>query len=568
MTSGRVPRLVGAKLQKPTGALALLVLAMTAAATWLLLAGRGLTFHGDDMFYYANLVTRDGVTSPVYGIEYLVAPHNGHLVFLGRLFYEALFALSGSDYGVFRVAEVLGVLACAALFFAFAVRRTAPPIALALAILLCFFGYANETLMWPFDLHTVYSAALGLGALLALEREDRAGDLLGAVLLVLSVLMLEVGLAFVLGAAVLVLQRPDRRARVWIFVAPLALYAIWWLWARQFHQPSEVVFANIRLVPYELSNALGAIMGCLTGINPTGDGSPANLVGVTAGGMVLAGFAVAGLLYRVRLGNIPPTLWAFLATAIGYWLTMTAAARAPDSTRYVYVGALLVLLVLVDAIRDVRFGRAASAGFVVVVALAIPANIAKLYDGRAYELDISRATGSEFAMLELVRARVDPGYSPAADGRVQEAGGALGTAISARDYFSAADRNGSLAMPLDQLRGENSGVRQIADATLVGALGLAPDRAPAPADPASCPSVLDATPSDTAYFKLPTGGALLGSRQGASDLSASRFNNGEQSVPLGKIPARGWVELRIPPDSAPDPWWAVVNAPVYVCPLP
>lgn len=567
MTSGRVPRLVGAKLQRPAGALALLALAMAAAATWLLLAGRGLTFHGDEIFYYANLVSREGVTSPVYGIEYLFAPHNGHLVLLGRLFYEALFALGGSDYGAFRVAEVLGVLACAGLFFAFAVRRTAPLIALALAILLCFFGYANETLMWPFDLHTVYSAALGLGALLALEREDRSGDLLGAVLLVLSVLMLEVGLAFVLGAAVLVLQRPDRRSRLWIFLVPLVLYAGWWLWARQFEQPSEVVFANIRLVPYELSNALGAIMGCLTGINPTGDGSPANVVGVTAGGMVLAGFAVAGLLYRVRLGNVPPTLWAFLATAIGYWLTMTAAARAPDSTRYVFVGALLVLLVAVDAIRHVRFGPAATAGFFVVVALAIPANVQKLYDGRSYELDVSRASGAEYAMLDLARPHVNLDYNPSADPQVQEAGGALSTAINARDYFGAADRNGSLATPLNQLRDERPGIRRVADATLVGALGLAADPASAPADPSSCPSVLDATQADVAYFELPPGGALLGSRQGAVDLGASRFNRGEESIALGQVPAGRWVELRIPPDAAPDPWWAAVNAPVYVCPL-
>jgi len=568
VTSGRVPRLVGAKLQRPATALALLALAMATAATWLLLAGRGLAFHGDEIFYYANLITRDGVTAPVYGVEYLFAPHNGHLVLLGRVVYEALFALGGGDYGVFRVAGVLGVLACAGLFFAFAVRRTSPLIALALAILLCFFGYANETLMWPFDLHTTYSAALGLGALLALEREDRTGDILGAVLLVLSVLTLEVGLAFVLGAAVLVLQRPDRRSRLWIFLLPLALYAAWWLWARQFHQPSEVVFANIRLVPYELSNALGAIMGCLTGLNPSGDGSPANVVGVTAGGMVLAGFAVAGLLYRVRLGNVPPTLWAFLATAIGYWLTMTAAARAPDSTRYVFVGALLVLLVAVDAIRNVRFGAAATAGIFVVVALAIPANVQKLYDGRSYELDVSRASGSEYAMLELGRPHVNLDYNPSADPNVQEAGGTLSTAINARDYFAAADRNGSMATPLDQLREESPDLRQIADATLVGALELAAAPASAPADPAGCPTVLDASKADVAYFELPRGGALLGSRGAAIDLGASRFNRAQESVPVGQIPARGWVELRIPPDAAPDPWWAVVDAPVYVCPLP
>src|SRR6476620_8017736 len=338
--------------------------AMAVSATWLLLIGGDLTFHGDEVFYYANLVTKEGVTSQSYGLEYLFAPHNGHLVLLGRLAYEALFAVAGTDSG---------------LFFVLAIRRTSPLVALALSILLAFFGYANETLMWPFDLHTVYSAALGLGAILALERDDRKGDIAGCVLLALSVLMLEVGLAFVGGVAVLVLLRPDRRCRLWIFLVPLALYAIWWLWARQFDQ-SDVLFTNIRLVPSELVNALAAVVGCLLGLNPTGAEARPEVVGVTPAATVAAGFGLAGLVYRVRRGAVPPTLWAFLATAIAYWLTMAAGGRPPDSTRYVFVGAVLVLLVAVDALRGVRFGWKATAAFFLVVALAIPANVAKLYD--------------------------------------------------------------------------------------------------------------------------------------------------------------------------------------------
>jgi hypothetical protein len=543
--------------------------AIAISATWLLLAGGNLTFHGDEILYYANLVNKDGVISPLYGLEYVFAPHNGHLVLLGRLAYEGLFAVFGTDYGVFRAVEVLGVLACSVLFFILASRRTAPLVALALSILLAFFGYANETLMWPFDLHTVYSAALGLGAILAMERDDRAGDVAACVLLVLSVLMLEVGLAFVVGAAVLVLLRSDRRSRFWIFLAPLALYAAWWLWARQFDQPSEALFTNVRLVPSELINALAAVFGCLLGINPTGAEARPEVVGITAAGMVAAGFALAGLAYRVRQGNVPPTLWAFLATLIAYWLTMAAAGRPPDSTRYVFVGAVLVLLVAVDAFRQVRFGPLATAAFFVVVALAIPANIAKLYDGRGPELEVSRITGSEYAMLDLVGERIDPGYVPSFEPAVQDAGGSLFVPLAASDYFDAAERNGPLGMSLDELRSGDPRYGAIADATLATAIQLELVPVGSPDGGGSCPAITDATQRNTAYFDLERGGAVLGNRgEDTLTVGLSRFGPGAPGTPVGELDPGEWAEVRVPVDTAPDPWRAVVNGPVSVCPLP
>lgn len=207
-------RPVAGRLQKPAFALGGLALAMVASATWLLLAGKGNVLHGDELFYFSHLVDKGGGLARIDGAEYLFAPHNGHLVILGRLFYELLFGLFGSDYFWFRAAEVLGILTCSGLFFALAWRRTSPPIALAFTLPLLTLGYANEVLMWPFDLHTLYSAALGLGAFLALERDDRRGDVLTAVLLVLSVAMLEVGVAFAVGVAVSVLLRDDRRRRL------------------------------------------------------------------------------------------------------------------------------------------------------------------------------------------------------------------------------------------------------------------------------------------------------------------------------------------------------------------
>jgi hypothetical protein len=558
---------VAARLQKPATAVIGLIVAMAASATWLLLAGDGNTFHGDELFYYAHLVTKNGVTAPIHGVEYFLAPHNGHLVLGGRLVYQLLYELVGTDYLVFRIVEVAGILTCAGLFFVLALRRTSPPVALALSISLLSFGYANETMMWPFDLHTVYPAVLGLAAFLALERRDRLGDALACLLLVLAVVTVEVGLAFTVGAAVLILQGEGRARRLWVFLLPLLLYLAWWVWAHKFGQ-SDVQLSNVRLIPYEFSGALAAVTGSLLGLNLTAGASPPEFVGVTPAAWVAAGFVVAGVGYRISRGKVPPTLWAFIATALAYWLTMAMGGRPPDSTRYVFVGAVLVLLVVVDAIRDVRFGLWATAAVFAVVLLAIPPNVAKLNDGRAHEMEAAKMIGSEYAMVDLAGDHVRPSYFPAIDPAVEAVGGYLGVALDSGNYIKGRERYGSLGMPLSQLRRQDVKYRQVADASLVGALRVRLHRVAAQAGAAACPAVTDATPVELAYFKLPRGGALLGSASGAVEIGVSRFIRGVPSVPLGRLGAGEWAELRIPPDAAPDPWRAVVSGPVQVCPLP
>jgi hypothetical protein len=549
-------------------ALAGLAVAMAGTAVWLLLAGDGNALHGDELFYFAHLVNKGSGVVRVGGLEYLFAPHNGHLVILGRLVYELLFGLFGADYLWFRVAEVIGLLTCAGLFFALALRRTSPPIALAFTLSLLTLGYANEVLTWPFDLHTLYSAALGLGAFLALEREDRRGDAVACTLLVLSVAMLEVGVAFAIGAAVLILLGENHKRRLWVFLGPIAIYFVWWLWAHKFEQ-SGILLSNVRLIPLTIANSLIAAIGSVTGLNPTAGGAPPEVTTITAAPAVVAGLAVAGLVYRVRRGGVPSTLWMFLATAIAYWVTMAMGARAPDGTRYLYVGTLLVLLVAVDAIRGIRFSPLATLGFFAVVLFALPANVQKLNDGRGLELQSARVLSSEFAMLDLARGHVAPHYLPSTDPRVEEAGGYQGVALRAGAYFYGEDRNGSLAMPLSQLREETPEIRRIADVSLVGALRLSLQPAPNPSRLNSCLETAEVAPGSFTSFELRQGGALLGAKKGEAEVFASRFTHpGSGSVPVGQLPAGGWAEMRIPPDSAPDPWLAVVSAPVYVCPLP
>src|SRR5438045_469852 len=73
------------------------------------------------------------------------------------------------------------------------------------------------------------SRGAGVGALLALDRRDRAGDVAASLLLALSLASSGVGIPVALGVIVDVLGRRGRSRELWILAAPLILYGIWWL---------------------------------------------------------------------------------------------------------------------------------------------------------------------------------------------------------------------------------------------------------------------------------------------------------------------------------------------------
>jgi len=547
----------------------LLVAGMCVSATWMMIAGDGLTFVNDDAFYYAQYVAHGwGDIRPAHGIEYFLAPSNGHLQVLGKLIYRGIFEVFGANYAIFRAFDVAGVMACVGLFFVLAKRRVAPLVALVPCLSLLFLGYAWESFIWAFDLHTIYALALGLGAILALQRGDRKGDIAACVLLILSIAMIELGLAFTAGIAIFVLIRPDRWRRVWIFLVPIALYGGWWLWAQHFDQPS-IELANVKLIPLTVTNALAAIAGSVFGLNPTGAGVFQPTTGITGWGSALGALAVVALAWRVSRGGVPRTLWVFLAVAVAYWILIALGGRAADSSRYIFTGTLLVFLVAADALAGARLPALAVFVALGVVAFAIPPNVAKLYDGRGPQLNDATNTRAEYAMLDLVRGSIPPDYSPGADKRVADRGGAVFTSLPAGDYLEAARRFGPLGMPLDELRGESQERREIADATLVGAMGLKLHPAPPPPSPTTCESSLDGRPGNSVFFYPPRNGSLLGSRASKPiEIAVGRFGLGGPGIEVGKLEPGRWATLKLPADSAPDRWWVVVDGPTYVCPLP
>ena len=561
------PRPLIAFLRTTRGAWIALGAAMAASAALILATAHGESFGIDEMFYLGRMVEDSGQVVQHHSLDlgYLLGPYNGHLQLGGKLIYEATFALFGADYTAFILVNVAALCASVALIFELARRRIGPLAALAPCVLLLFLGFAREVLLWPFDVHTLAALAFGLGAYLALERNDRLGDVLACALLTASVATIEVGISLLVGIAVLVLLQRDRWRRVWIFVVPAALYAAWWIWARKFHQDqSALSIENLHLIPKTVYHAAAAALGALTGTNPVIPATYNTVVTWFGKGLaVLAAFAVGFRLWR---GRVPKALWAWLAVLLFYWVTMGAAARPPEGSRYLFFGAVGILLVGAEALRG-RAGNRVTAGIVIVVLLALPANIAQLRSGANadtlhHDAGVSR---TEFAMLELAGNRVDPEYVASADPNVAAAGGSLYIGIPAGAYLRFVQRSGSPAFTLPELREQPEELRKIADITLADALGLEPEAVPRPPAAARCRVYAPPRGANSTSFPLLPGKTTYGpATRMAVAIGLRRFAS-KESGELEAVPPGTWRRIAIPRDAASEPWRAVIDAPLRVC---
>jgi hypothetical protein len=537
---------------------------MATAAIVLIAAGHGLSYYADDFSYYGRQVIFNDLEIRHFDSispEYLLIPHNGHLQIGGKLVYEALFAVFGSSYVPFRVVAVVAVLLCVALFFALARRRVGDPAAVLGAILLAFLGGAWEVLLWPFDMHTTLALAAGLGALLVLESRGRRADPIVFVLIVVSCCFIEVGLVFVAAVASAILLEPGWRRRIWVVAIPAVLYAGWYVWARRYDFDGGHVDI-VGLAP-SIVHSIGAVAAALTGTLPTGAGVDANVLGQTSSSVALGLALVVLVVFRIAYTGFRRSLVPLLVAPGVYWCLIAFSARPEDSSRYIFVGAVLVLLLVAESLRGWRPRGLALALCALVVAIAIPANLAKLGDGGGSLRNDAALTGGELAMFELVGAR-DPDYLSTKDRTAREVGASPYIDMTVADYIDAATARGGIAASLDEVRADNVLQRTVFDTVLADALGVGMAPSAGPADSAGC--VVAGRDGPTSV-DLPREGALVRVPGRATPLGLSRFTT-EHSVHYLGTPTPGeWQRIDLGgADAAPDPWRLFTEAAVEVCP--
>lgn len=249
-------------------------------------------------------------------------PHNEHLSLVPVTIYKLLFATVGlRHYAPYRAALIVADLACVSLVFVYVRRRLGGFLALLAGALIELFGPGWQDILWPFGIGWLIAIAAGVGALLLLDRRDRPGDVGAAVLLMIALASAGPGLAMAVGVAVEVLQRPRRRSDAWIFLAPLALYALWWV----IYQHTSFNRHALPLLPRFVFDAAAGALSSLTGLanvdvfHDTG-------TYLTWGAPLLV-IALIALIWRMRTRGAAPRVLTLLAILLSFWI-LTGAARA------------------------------------------------------------------------------------------------------------------------------------------------------------------------------------------------------------------------------------------------
>jgi hypothetical protein len=486
-------------------------------------------------------------------------PSGGNIVIGTAAVYRGLLHLFGLNPLPYRLLLVVLFAISSVLLFVALRRRVGGPAAAVGAGLTVLMGAAHQDLLWPLQLGYVVAVACGLGALLAIERADRRGDMLACGLLCVSALTLTAGLAFAVCVGTVLALSPGGRRRLWVAGVPIGLVLVWLVvWGRDATAGpigSEVLDAPLFMFD-GFASALAALLGLSTPQNTSG------IDGIEWGRALLLVAIVAAGWRLLRGGVATPRLWGALAGAASFWLVAGAyeePGRLATSSRYTYIGAVFVLLIVAELTAGLRPRRPAVIVMLLVAAAAIASSAnflgqaANRYERKG---ELERAG---LAAIELTRDSIDSSF--ALTPKVVRTGWAP---VSAGPYLAALDRyGGAPAYASDELRTAPQYARVAADRTLAAALDLKLRPARPPAESTSCRTV---AAGSTAGVPLPAGGGIIDPGNASAVVRLGRFS-GSFPVKLGTVEGRP-ADLAIPRDGSTRPWLARFDAAVRICPRP
>lgn len=567
MTSaaGRVPRprtfatLRVRELGRSAPHIALGCLLMSAAALILTLTA-GDTFYRDEWFFVAY---RNGAS-----ITNLFAPHIGHLYVGQVLTYLLFFDRFGlDDYTPFRIFMVLVDLGLGVLVFAYCRRRVGPWIALFPAAIILFFGPGSDDVLWPFQAGFIMPLVAGIGALLALDDDRKPADRVVCCCLFVALCSSGISLAVAAGLIVDWALRPRRRARLWVWAAPLSLWFAWYIWLGRLEPRLAGDLSQIPEYVYRVATA-------------TADGIVG--IGAPAGQLLLV--VLAFVLARQFLLRMGPTRQAtvLLVTLLTFWGLLAAGSRAgafpATSNRYLLPGAVLMLLLLCELARGSTFEGRAIALAAAVTAVILAANIGILARSAHNQRDSAERTSIVLGAIEIAGAQVPPDFDIDSF-----AGNRVG--IPAGPYLAAVKRwDSSPALTEAQIGVASERRRTLADQVLQAGLPMTLNPGAVDAARLSFPEPTRATggtvrrdgqcvvmtPSagemrlDVPY---PPGGLALRVAAGATAAVSLRRFASQFPPPRFNTTGPSPSVLRIPRDRSRQPWFVRVSAaqPVRAC---
>jgi hypothetical protein len=531
-----------------------------AALAFILLKGRGNTFFGDD---YVWMETRRS------GLKAILDSYVEHIAIVPIATYQLLFHTVGiAHFRYYRLLAVLGHLACVTAVFVFA-RKRVGFISLAPIVPLAVFGAGYEFLLAPVNFGYPVSMAAGIFALVLLDRDRRRDSATACCLLCAGLLFSEFALLFAAGIAVELMLRDRSLRRWWVWGVPLILYVAWWL---GFYQPSAGEH-DLAAMPHFVAQLAASAAGGLLGL------------GMARGWWVLLALGIVAGVQLLRRRAISPRLVCLVVALISYWMLVSfgrGQLGTPWLSRYVYPGAVFLLLILLELFRGIQPPSWALLGVCVLSGASLIGNLRALNSGEGVLFAASRTVAAELGGLQLARAVapsnliLDPIWAPW---------------IIAHEYFAAV--RALRSSPADSVSEINQGSEKtgaLADYGLVRAGEVEMREVAGPvlrsASPLKvglayggtytraglCVRFRPGWSGGTLEFSLPRGGVELwpfGVRSALGTSVMVRRFASSYIGPIATAPAWRPVELVAAQDSDPQPWYAQISTwqMTEVCPV-
>jgi hypothetical protein len=510
---------------------------LVAVAAMMLYLTRGLTFNLDEWIVVSE---RRGSGAPS-----LLQPHNEHLSILIIGTFVALLKIGGLDaFALFMVPLVALQLGLGVLMFVIAKARVGVGVALGVVVVVLLSGLAFENFLIPGQAGQMASIVAGVAAFLVLDRPpSKRDDRLLCGLMIVALCSSGLGIPILVGVAVELLLTPAGRARLHVVGVPFALYLLWYVT----YGTSRAGLHDLALSALWAWTAMNHAAGAIIGERQIEPGRDFLIVVLVV--LAYRAFRVPAA-SRIRLAAIGTVLVTFYG--------LTALSRLgiapPSSSRYLTVGLVFLLLMLLEAARGWKI-RAWVPYVVVLLALTSFSKDSKLAfkEGRSSFLQRSERVRASLGAVELLgRARVDPKF---------EVAPLAAPFLEAGHWFDTIDDlRGDPGYSPSELLTAPADARAFADDTLIraGGLAFAPARGGGP-----CPRRWHGRAGP-----VPARGIRVEAPAKAVTLRARRFGD-DDWVMVGVLPlAPGRaVALRPLPDASAKPYVVRAAGAARICPL-
>lgn len=518
---------------------------MAGSGALILSLTAGFTFISDE---WDLVLLRPGWSPDVF-----LAPFHEHIVVAPALIFKLLQSVFGMDSPrPMQIVAVATFLATGLLLFIWLRSRVGDWAALIGAVIVLFLGAAFEDLLWTFQIGYFGSLACGTGVLIALDRDDRKGDIAAAILLAFSLSFSSLGMPFVIGAGVEWLLNPRERRRRWFVPgAALILYALWWLgWGHD--AESALSISNLPDLPKYVFDAASAGMTSMLGL-ATGDGSEPDQPHLIWGRLALIALIGLAVWRLVRLGKVPRGVWITGAIAIAFFGLAALGQtdlRPPTSSRYQLPAVIFILLFSGEILRGLRIPNYALALAALVVAITSLNGVDLMRDEAE-----ARWKPSAIVNQTSLGAIAIAGEAVRDDYTLQIG---LEEPVPISRFREEVAASGSPGYSADEIQGLDPALRGMADSTMIDAIGIEVAGVDPGVPGANCQTanIPAGSPVQVNPSMIPL--KLINPGREVAQVMVSRFGDPPGS-PVGSIYSSSWAWLTLPPDSSTLPWQVTLS---------